>query len=83
MAVERPTAETTRRDAQWIGFVGATSSFTIWLAGRYLFDGSVPAEVTGFIQYAVPLGLTAAAAEVRWRTARRRKESEPDPPPAE
>ena len=76
MPAERPTAETTRRDAQWIGFVGSTTGFAIWLAGRYVFDGAVPAEVTGFIQYAVPLGLTALAAEVRWRTARRRKECE-------
>ena len=80
MSTERPTAELVRRDAQWIGFVGATSSFTIWLAGRYLFDGTVPAEVVGFVQYAVPLCLTAAAAEVRWRTARRRKDPAAEQP---
>lgn len=80
MSVERPTAEATRRDAQWIGFVGATSSFVIWLCGRYAFDGTVPTEVVGFVQYGVPLGLTAAAAEVRWRTARRRKDPAPEQP---
>jgi hypothetical protein len=76
---ERPTAEVTRRDAQWVGFVGASTSFATWIANRAL-GGDVPPEVLGFIQYAVPLGLTAAAAEIRWRTARRRKDPEQQAP---
>lgn len=71
---ERPTAAATRADAQWIGFVGATTSFATWLANRYIFDGNVPPEVLGVLQWGVPLGLAATAAEVRWRTARRRGE---------
>lgn len=74
MTVERPTAETTRGDAQWIGFVSATTTAVIWLAGHFAFRGVVPDEVVGVIQYGVPLGLSALAAELRWRTARRRGE---------
>jgi hypothetical protein len=73
---ERPTAATTRADAQWIGFVGATTAFVTWTLSRWVFRGDVPVEVLGVIQYGVPLGLSALAAEVRWRTARRRGESE-------
>lgn len=73
---ERPTAAATRADAQWIGFVGATTAFGTWLANRVVFHGEVPAEVLGVIQYGVPLGLSALAAEIRWRTARRRNEDE-------
>ena len=68
---ERPTAAATRADAQWIGFVGASTGFGAWVANR-LFGGDVPPEVLGMIQWGVPLGLSALAAEVRWRTARRR-----------
>lgn len=70
--VERPTAAATRADAQWIGFVGSSTAFATWLANRYVFSGDVPPEVLGLIQYGVPLGMTALAAEIRWRTARRR-----------
>jgi hypothetical protein len=69
---ERPTAAATRADTQWIGFVGATTSFGTWMVNRFVFDGSAPAEVVGLFQWGVPLGLAALAAEVRWRTARRR-----------
>lgn len=71
---DRPTAAATRADAQWIGFVGATTSFITWAANRFVFDGTLPPEVLGVIQYGVPLGLTTLAAEMRWRTARRRGE---------
>lgn len=71
---ERPTAAATRADAQWIGFVGSTTAFGVWLAGRFVFRGTVPPEVLGVIQYGVPLGMSALAAEIRWRTARRRGE---------
>jgi hypothetical protein len=74
MATERPTAAATRADAQWIGFVGATTAFATWAANRFLFGGALPAEVAGMIQYGVPLGVSALAAELRWRTARRRGE---------
>lgn len=74
MAADRPTAQATRADAQWIGFVSATTTATLWLLGRFVFRGVVPDEVVGVIQYGVPLGLSAAAAEIRWRTARRRGE---------
>ncbi|MER7953077.1 hypothetical protein ABTY59_37435 [Streptomyces sp. NPDC096079] len=73
---DRPTAEATRADAQWIGFVGAVTGCVTWVANRWVFSGSVPPEFLGVIQFGVPLGLTALAAEVRWRTARRRKECE-------
>jgi hypothetical protein len=76
MTAERPTAAATRGDAQWIGFVGASTSFATWVASRYLFDGTVPPEVLGMIQWGIPLGLSALAAEVRWRTARRRGETD-------
>ncbi|MFF8495199.1 hypothetical protein ACF06O_30725 [Streptomyces albidoflavus] len=69
---EKPTAAATRSDAHWIGFVGATTAFVTWTVNRFVFDGALPAEVAGMIQYGVPLGVTALAAEVRWRTARRR-----------
>jgi hypothetical protein len=71
---ERPTAAVTRADAQWVGFVGSTTAFVTWVANRIVFRGEVPPEVLGVIQYGVPLGLSAVAAEVRWRTARRRGE---------
>lgn len=71
---DRPTAAATRADAQWIGFVGATTAFATWLANRTVFHGAVPPEVVGVIQYGVPLGVSALAAELRWRTARRRGE---------
>lgn len=71
---ERPTAQATRGDAQWIGFVGSTTGFVAWLVNRFVFRGDVPPEALGVIQWGVPLGLAAAAAEVRWRTARRRGE---------
>lgn len=73
---ERPTAAATRADAQWIGFVAASTAFATWAANRWIFGGDVPAEVVGVIQYGVPLGLSALAAELRWRTARRRGETE-------
>jgi len=73
---DRPTAPVGRADAQWIGFVGATTGFTAWLANRFLFRGEVPVEVLGMIQWGIPLGLSALAAEIRWRTARRRGEAE-------
>lgn len=76
MTAERPTAATTRADAQWIGFVGATTAFATWSLNRFVFRGDVPVEVLGMIQWGVPLGLSALAAEVRWRTARRRGETE-------
>lgn len=79
MATERPTAAATRVDAQWIGFVGATTSCLTWVASRYVFGGVVPPEVVGVIQWGVPLGLSALAAEIRWRTARRRSECPPPP----
>lgn len=75
MTAERPTAATTRGDAQWIGFVAASTSFVTWLANRFVFDGAVPPEVMGMIQWGVPLSLSALAAEMRWRTARRRGET--------
>jgi hypothetical protein len=71
-AHERQTVAATRADAQWIGFVGSSSAFVIWGLNRFVFQGQVPPEVTGLVQYLVPLGLSALAAEVRWRTARRR-----------
>lgn len=71
---ERPTAAATRTDAQWIGFVAATTSFATWAVNRFAFRGMVPVEVLGMIQATVPLGLSALAAELRWRTARRREE---------
>jgi len=71
---ERPTAAATRADAQWIGLVGSTTTCATWLAAHFVFRGAVPAEVLGVIQYGVPLGLSALAAELRWRTARRRGE---------
>lgn len=71
---ERPTAAATRADVQWVGFVGASTTFATWAANRYVFGGALPAEVAGMIQTAVPLAITAIAAEVRWRTARRRGE---------
>lgn len=74
MTTERPTAAATRGDAQFIGFVGASTSFATWLANRFVFGGDAPPEVLGMIQWGVPLGLTALAAEIRWRTARRRDE---------
>lgn len=70
---ERPTVQATRADAQWIGFVGATTAFATWLGNRFVFAGDVPPEVLGMIQWGVPLGLSALAAEIRWRTARRRE----------
>lgn len=70
----RETAPVARADAQWIGFVGASTGFTAWLANRFLFRGEVPVEVLGMIQWGIPLGLSAVAAEIRWRTARRRGE---------
>lgn len=76
MTAERPTAATTRADAQWIGFVGASTGFAAWLTNRFVFKGDVPPEVLGMIQWGVPLGLSALAAEIRWRTARRRGETE-------
>lgn len=76
MAAERPTAAATRGDAQWIGFVGASTGFAAWLANRFVFSGAMPPEVLGMIQWGVPLGLSALAAEIRWRTARRRGEQE-------
>lgn len=74
MAAERQTAQATRADAQWIGLVSTTTTATLWLLGRFVFQGTVPDEVVGVIQYGVPLALSAAAAEIRWRTARRRGE---------
>jgi hypothetical protein len=71
---ERPTAAATRADAQWIGFVGASTAFATWAANRFVFGGALPAEVAGMIQAGIPLAITAAAAEIRWRTARRRGE---------
>lgn len=71
---DRPTAAATRADAQWIGFVGASTGVGVWVAGRFVFRGEVPPEVLGMIQWGVPMGLAALAAEVRWRTARRRGE---------
>lgn len=73
---ERPDAACTRADAQWIGFVGASTGFAAWLVNRFIFKGDVPPEVLGAIQWGVPLGLSALAAEIRWRTARRRGETE-------
>lgn len=73
MAADRPTAAATRGDAQWIGFVGATTSFVVWVVHRIWFPGALPPEVFGVIQYGVPLTLSAGAAELRWRTARRRE----------
>jgi len=75
---DRPTAAATRADAQWIGFVGSSTAFATWLANRFVFRGEVPPEVLGVIQYGVPLTLSAAAAELRWRTARRRGECQTD-----
>ncbi len=69
---ERPTAAATRADAQFIGFVSATTAFATWTVNRFVFRGVVPVEVLGMIQWGIPLGLSAVAAELRWRTARRR-----------
>lgn len=69
---ERPTVAATRADAQWIGLVGSTTTCATWLAAHFVFRGAVPEEVLGVIQYGVPLGLSALAAELRWRIARRR-----------
>jgi hypothetical protein len=74
MAAERQTAAATRGDAQWIGFVSASTTAVVWVASHFVFRGVVPEEVVGVIQYGVPLGLSALAAELRWRTARRRGE---------
>lgn len=72
--MDRPTAPASRTDTQWIGFVGATTGAVTWGLNRFVFQGGVPLEVAGLIQFGVPMLLTALAAEIRWRTARRRAE---------
>lgn len=66
------TAPATRGDVQWVGFVASSTAFATWAANRFVFRGALPPEAVGVIQYAVPLGLGWMAAEIRWRTARRR-----------
>lgn len=74
MAEEQSKAPATRTDVQWVGFVGAATSFTTWAVAHIFFRGEIPEEVYGMIQLGVPMGLSALAAEVRWRTARKRDE---------
>ena len=74
------TVPATRTDVQWIGFVGSSTAFTAWLAGRLWFNGDVPMEVSGVIQYGVPLAMSGLAAEWRWRAARRRCPAVPADP---
>jgi hypothetical protein len=72
---ERQTAPATRGDVQWVGFVVSTVSTCMWVLNRFAFQGEIPAEVAGMVQYGVPLALGWLAAEIRWRTARRRGET--------
>lgn len=72
MTTEQETAPATRVDVQWVGFIASSTTLVTSLLSRFVFRGEVPLEVAGIIQYVVPLGLTAAAAELRWRIARRR-----------
>lgn len=69
---DRPTAPATRGDVQWVGFVVSGVGVATWALNRFVFQGEIPAEVAGLVQYGVPLGLGWLAGEVRWRTARRR-----------
>ncbi|MFV6033175.1 hypothetical protein [Streptomyces sp. NPDC056264] len=68
----RETAPATRGDVQWVGFVASTTGFGMWALNRFVFKGDLPPEAAAMVQYGVPLGLGWIAAEVRWRTARRR-----------
>ena len=54
--------------------MSATTTAVTWLAGHFVFRGVVPDQVVGVIQYGIPLGLSALAAEIRWRVARARQE---------
>ena len=81
MSIESTTQETapaTRTDVQWVGFVATSTAFTAWLVKRLVFgDGELPIEVSGVIQYGVPLLMSGAAAEWRWRLAKRRPPADP------
>lgn len=75
MSTETPvTAPATKGDVQWVGFVASTTSFGAWLTKRLVFGGGeLPIEVSGMIQYGVPLVMSAAATEWRWALAKRRR----------
>jgi hypothetical protein len=74
------TAPATRADGQWIGFVVSTTGFAAWLVKRLWFgDGDLPVEVSGLIQYGVPLAMGAAATEWRWLLAKHRAASPEEP----
>lgn len=80
---EKETAAATRTDVQWPSFVAATTATGTWALNRFVFHGDLPTEVAGVVQYGVPLALGWLAAEVRWRTARRRSAAVPSPNEAE
>lgn len=69
---ERETAPASRGDVQWVGFVSSATGAVTWVVARLWFRGDLPVELYGLIQFGVPMGLGWLAAEVRWRTARRR-----------
>lgn len=73
MPTEAPTAPATKSDVQWVGFVASTTATAAWLARRLLFHGDLPIEVSGMIQYGVPLAMSALATEWRWAMAKRRR----------
>jgi hypothetical protein len=67
------TAPATHADGQWVGFVVSTTGFAAWLVKRVWFgSGEIPVEVSGMIQYGIPLVMGAAAAEWRWWKAKHR-----------
>lgn len=69
---EKETAATTRTDVQWGSLVASTTATITWALNRFAFHGALPPEAAGVVQYGVPLALGWIAAEIRWRTARRR-----------
>ncbi|MYS19174.1 hypothetical protein GA0115240_105827 [Streptomyces sp. DvalAA-14] len=74
------TANATKTDVQLVGFIASTTAFVAWLAKRVWFpSGELPIEISGMIQYGVPLAVSGIATEWRWRMAKRRAKTPPDP----
>jgi hypothetical protein len=60
-----------KTDIRTAGAVASVVSFVTWLLGRYIFDGSVPPEVTGIVLLTVPYLLAMLSAHaVRRRQVR-------------
>lgn len=50
-----------KSDIHTTSTTAALLSVIVWALGTYVFHGSVPAPVTGFVAFALPLAISTAA----------------------